>query len=89
MILRDEMYFEPRIIDHAGRIRWFGEIYSSPEMERHIEETVYIRDSGNQLFVYELTSDNFSETEKIEAVFKLICQIKKHSEGFRYGRKIT
>lgn len=89
MVLRENMYFEPRTISQAGSIRWFGEIYSAEKMLYHTEETVYIRDNGRELFIYELDSDNFAETERIEAVFKLICQVEKHSKGFKYGRKIT
>lgn len=89
MVLREEMYFEPRTISPGGRIRWFGEIYAAPAMLYHTEETVYIRDSGKTLFIYKLDSDNLSETEKIEAVFTLICKIEKPNKGHRYGRKIT
>ena len=74
MVLREEMYFEPRTISPAGNIRWFG---------------VYIRDNGRMLFIYELDSDKLSEEEKIEAVFTLICKIEKTDKGHRYGRKIT
>ena len=72
MVLREEMYFEPRTISPAGNIRWFGEIYTAPQMLCHIEQTVYIRDNGRMLFIYELDSDKLSEEEKIEAVFTLI-----------------
>lgn len=89
MVLREEMYFEPRTISPGGSIRWFGEIYTAPEMIYHTEETVYIRDNGKMLFIYELDSDKLSEAEKIEAVFTLICKIEKPDKGHRYGRKIT
>lgn len=89
MVLREEMYFEPRTISPVGSIRWFGETYSAPEMLYHTEETVYIRDNGRMLFIYELDSDKLSEEEKIEAVFTLICRIEKPTKGHRYGRKIT
>ena len=49
MVLREEMYFEPRTISPAGNIRWFGEIYTAPQMLCHIEQTVYIRDNGRML----------------------------------------
>ena len=75
MVQREEMYFEPRCVGSDLRIRWYGEQYSAPELERHYEETVYIRDSGN-------------ENAKIKATFSLMCGIQKHSTGFRYGRKI-
>ncbi|MCD7812116.1 MAG: hypothetical protein LUG91_09780 [Ruminococcus sp.] len=89
MTQRDEMYFEPRVIDTAGRIRWFGEIYSDQAIKCHTEQTVYIRDNGRQLYIYELASDDFSEVERIEAVFKLISRIEKSRGGFRYGKKDT
>lgn len=89
MVLREEMYFEPRTISPAGNIRWFGEIYTAPQMLCHIEQTVYIRDNGRMLFIYELDSDKLSEEEKIEAVFTLICKIEKTDKGHRYGRKNT
>lgn len=49
MVQREEMYFEPRCVGSDLRIRWYGEQYSAPELERHYEETVYIRDSGKEL----------------------------------------
>ena len=48
MVQREEMYFEPRCVGSDLRIRWYGEQYSAPELERHYEETVYIRDSGKR-----------------------------------------
>lgn len=89
MVLREEMYFEPRTISPGGSIRWFGETYSAPEMLYHTEQTVYIRDNGKVLYVYELDSDKLSDAERIEAVFTLICRVEKPGSGFRYGRKIT
>lgn len=89
MVLREEMYFEPRIISPAGSIRWFGETYSAQEMMYHTEQTVYIRDTGTLLFVYELDSDSLAEGQRIEAVFTLICRMKKNRKGYRYGRKIV
>lgn len=58
-------------------------------MIRRISQTVYIRDNGRMLFIYELDSDKLSEEEKIEAVFTLVCKIEKPDKGHRYGRKIT
>lgn len=89
MVLREEMYFEPRTISPGGSIRWFGATYSADPMLCHTEQTVYIRDNGKRLFIYELNSDKLSEEEKIEAVFTLICKIEKPEKGRRYGRKIT
>ena len=89
MVLREEMWFEPRIINCNGTIRWYGGTYTAPKMLNHTEQTVYIRDNGSWLYVYELDSDKLSEAEKIEAVFTLICKIEKPTKGYRYGRKIT
>lgn len=89
MVLREEMYFEPRTISPGGSIRWFGKTYTDPKMIYHTEQTVYIRDNGRMLFIYELDSDKLSETEKIEAVFTLICKIEKPIKGYRYGRKTS
>lgn len=89
MILRDDLYFEPRVINEWGEIRWYGERYTSSDMLSHMEETVYIRDNGKELFIYKLNSDHLHETEKIEAVFRLISRIVKRSIGHRYGRSIT
>mgnify|MGYP000638797593 CR=1 FL=1 len=44
MVLREEMYFEPRTISPGGSIRWFGATYSADPMLCHTEQTVYIRD---------------------------------------------
>ena len=88
MVQREEMYFEPRCVGSDLRIRWYGEQYSAPELERHYEETVYIRDSGKELMVYSMEADCWDEKVKIKATFSLICRIQKHSTGFRYGRKI-
>ena len=89
MVLREEMYFEPRTISPGGSIRWFGTTYSAPEMLYHTEQTVYVRDNGRILFIYELSSDRMCEVEKIEAIFTPICKIEKPDKGYRYGRKIT
>ncbi len=89
MVLREEMYFEPRTISPWGSIRWFGQAYTNPGMIRHAGETVYIRDDGKMLFIYRLESDRLSEDEKIEAVFTLICRVEKTDKRHRYGRKIT
>ncbi len=88
MVQRDEMYFEPRCVGSDFRIRWYGELYSSPELERHYAETVYVRDSGKELMVYSMEADCWDEKEKIKSTFLLICRIKKHHAGHRYGRKI-
>ena len=40
--LRDEFYFEPRVIDSSGKLRWYGEVYTGNMLLLHTEETVYI-----------------------------------------------
>ena len=69
MVQREEMYFEPRCVGSDLRIRWYGEQYSAPELERHYEETVYIRDSGKELMVYSMDADCWDEKEKIKQPF--------------------
>ncbi len=88
MILRDEFYFEPRVISETGMIRWYGEQYTAPEMIYHTEETVYIRDNGEQLFLYKLDQDEFADVKRIKAEFILICKVPKYNKGHRYGRKM-
>lgn len=89
MILREEMYFEPRVIDEAGTIRWYGERYASDELMMNSESTVYIRDNSQELFIYQLEADQRKESKRIEAVFSLICRIQKHRPGYQYGRRVT
>ena len=60
MVQREEMYFEPRCVGSDLRIRWYGEQYSAPELERHYEEMVYIRDSGKELMVYSMEAEKSS-----------------------------
>lgn len=76
MVQREEMYFEPRCVGSDLRIRWYGEQYSAPELERHYEETVYIRDSGKELMVYSMEADCWDEKAKIKATFSLIAGFK-------------
>lgn len=90
---RESLYFEPRVIDENGVIRWYGERYHSQTTLLHTEQTVYIRDSGKELLVYKLDEDGFQPKtdevqERIEAVFTLLCRLPKYRTGFRYGRKI-
>ena len=51
VVVREEFYFEPRVINENGNIRWYGERYTKEELLRYMGETVYIRDSGEELFV--------------------------------------
>ena len=84
--LRDEFYFEPRVVT-AGRIHWYGETYYADELMDHPEETVYIRDSGTRLFVYIMDRDDFHREGKAKAEFLLVCRIWKHNGNWRYGRR--
>lgn len=53
-------------------------------------ETVYIRDSGEELFVYQMESDEVGrEQGRIQAIFTLICKLKKVKTKWRYGKKIA
>lgn len=88
IIQREKMYFEPRVVNDAGVIRWYGERYAAAKFQMHTGETVYIRDDGTELFVYRLDSDQLQETEKIEATFVLLCRIRKTDCRHQYGRKI-
>lgn len=85
-VLRDEFYFEPRVAV-GGRIHWYGETYYADELMNYQEETVYIRDSGAQLFVYIMDSDDFHREGNAKAEFLLICRIRKINNNWRYGRK--
>lgn len=90
IIQREKMYFEPRVINESGVIRWYGERYTIAEdLFLYAEATVYIRDSGKELFIYRLNSDQLHETERIEATFVLISRISKTDCRHQYGRKIT
>ena len=88
IVQRDECYFEPRVIGTNGKIRWYGEEYSSKKTEEKAEYTVYIRDTGSHLLVYELYSDDEMDERfnKISCTFFLIDRIKKYSDKFAYGR---
>lgn len=67
-----------------------GERYTREELLRYLGETVYIRDSGEELFVYQMESDEVGrEQGRIQAVFTLICKLKKARTKWRYGKKIV
>lgn len=88
-VLREDYYFEPRVISTSGKIRWYGEEYSSKKTEEKSESTVYIRDTGSQLLVYELYLDD-TEIEglvnRVSCVFILIDSITKLNDKTAYGR---
>lgn len=88
IITREECYFEPRVIGTNGKIRWYGEEYSSKKTEEKAEYTVYIRDTGSNLLVYELYSDDEMDERfnKISCTFILVDRIPKTSNKYAYGR---
>lgn len=88
---REEMYFEPRVVDSFGGIRWFGGTYSDKAILDHCGHTVYIRDDGDHIFVYCMTSDDLANERSVNATFNLITKIKKHESKYRYryGKRIT
>lgn len=88
MVLRDELYFEPRVVSEFGGIRWYGGTYSSHKICRHCEETVYIRDTGDELYIYSLSSDDLINEKEVKAVFSLIDKVPTHDNRYRYGKKV-
>lgn len=85
-VLREEFYFEPRCIE-TGKIRWYGETYQNAALLKYDECTVYVRDNGEELYVYKRENDLDSTERKIKAVFDLVCKIKKYNNKRVYGRK--
>ena len=86
-IQRDEMYFEARVVDEVGRFHWYGKVYQSEDTELYSMRTVYIRDSGKQLWSYDLTEDHnplvrgtLEGSQPVKAELTLICSIPKQSE---------
>ncbi|GEM_PF-350956 len=88
IVKREDCYFEPRVIGSNGKIKWYGEEYSSKKTEENTELTVYIRDTGSKLLIYELYSDDEMDERwnKISCTFALIDRIEKSSNKFAYGR---
>lgn len=87
--LREDYYFEPRVISSSGKIRWYGEEYSSKKTEEKSESTVYIRDTGGKLLIYELYLDDTEIEElanRVSCVFVLVDSIPKLNDKFAYGR---
>lgn len=82
MRVRDRMYFEPRVITETGHLNWYNERYSSDELMRHAETTVYVRDNGKRLYVYALTMDDGTI-----AMLKVIDGLDKKTENTCYGYK--
>lgn len=88
MVLRDELYFEPRCVNEFGGIKWYGGTYSSHEVCKHCTETVYIRDTGEELFIYSLSSDDLSNEKEVKATFTLVDKLPTHDNRYRYGKRI-
>lgn len=85
-IERDAMYFEPRVINDAGIVHWYGGCYHDASFLSHTTETVYIRDDGEYLFVYSLYEDEMKNEHDIRASFRLISKVKKHNDQSTYGK---
>ena len=90
-VLREDFYFEPRCISFGGYIKWYGEAYEHISLQEHLEQTVYIRDNGDELYIYDLIQDDCNKTNQdeiqIKAVFNLICKINKNNNEWIYGRR--
>lgn len=80
MRLRDEMYFEPRVVCEKGTIAWYNEEYGNDELLKHIGTTVYVRDNSKKLYIYVLEKD-----EDTVAVMKNITIIDKYTTNHYYG----
>lgn len=87
-IEREPFYFEPRCVSSNGSICWYGFVYIHGKLFRYTEETVYIRDDGEYIYVYELDPIPLEMTERgmqAECRMKLITEIKKR-DNRKYGR---
>ena len=80
MRVRDQMYFEPRVISDRGTLSWFKEENSSDELLCHAETTVYVRDNGKKLFVYVIVKDDGTI-----ATMKVIDELPKKTKNTCYG----
>lgn len=85
IIERTPFYFEPRVVSDTATIRWYGDRYYHDALSDCYQATVYIRDNGKELFVYQLKEDTISETQ-ISAIFTLVCKIEKSSTKYIYGK---
>lgn len=85
-IERDDLYFEPRVVNDVGIIRWYGVCYQTGAFLSHTRETVYIRDDGEHLYVYSMTEDDMTNERSIHTTFSLISKIKKRTNNMRYGK---
>lgn len=90
IVQRENMYFEPRVINTYGGIRWYGATYSDDNTIHHCEETVYVRDDGDFIYIYHMVSDNLLEEQTVDAIFCLISKIRKHEGKYKYcyGKRI-
>lgn len=89
IVKREELYFEPRVVNFYGGIRWYGGTYSDEKVMMHTEETVYIRDDGNYLYIYSMNNDGrVVDDEHIKATFTLITKLPTHDKNYRYGKKV-
>lgn len=84
MRIRDRMYFEPRVIAPSGSLKWYNEEYKSNNLFHHAESTVYVRDSGQKLYIYTITQDD-GETVKMKMIEELPKKTKGTCYGYSYG----
>lgn len=84
MKIRDQMYFEPRVITDRGAFSWFNEEYSSGKLIHHADRTVYVRDSGEKLYIYVLVKDD-GETATMRVIDELPKKTKNTCYGYSYG----
>lgn len=80
MRIRDRMYFEPRVITETGSLSWFNETYESDTLLKHADSTVYVRDSGQKIYIYVITNDDGSAV-----TMRQIDEISKKTKGTCYG----
>lgn len=84
MRIRDQMYFEPRVITDRGTLSWFNEEYKSDKLFLHSETTVYVRDNGKKLFVYAVVKDD-GEVTTMKVIDELPKKTKNTCYGYSYG----
>lgn len=84
MRIRDRMYFEPRVIAENGSLSWYNEIYESDNLFHHADSTVYVRDSGQKLYIYVITQDD-GEAVKMKMIEELPKKTKGTCYGYSYG----
>lgn len=84
MRVRDQMYFEPRVIGLDGTVSWYNETYGSETLQHHIDSTVYVRDNGKKLFIYVIVKDD-GEIATMKVIDELPKKTKNTCYGYSYG----